>query len=93
MYYCSNDDNYRSCDKCYGEYLGDGCGYCPLAVADRRMLGAVLRGGSMVVGRGAFTGIVYHVLWQLFGTYVMMQLFTGQSTAQRFGLKVLRARL
>jgi len=52
MYYCSNDDNYRSCDKCYGEYLGDGCG-------------------------GAFTGIVYHVLWQLFGTYVMMQLFTA----------------
>jgi len=26
---------------------------------------------------GAFTGTVYHVLWQLFGTYVMMQLFTA----------------
>lgn len=52
MSYSRSDDPYRACDKCYGGYLGDGCG-------------------------GAALSIVYHVLWQVFGTYVLMQLFTA----------------
>jgi len=52
MYYCSQGDIYRSCNKAYSDYLNDGCG-------------------------GAFVGIAFHFAWQIFGTYLMMQLFTA----------------
>ncbi|EKX44430.1 hypothetical protein GUITHDRAFT_72189, partial [Guillardia theta CCMP2712] len=49
MFYCME---YKACSKCYGPYLGDGCG-------------------------NQWEGIIFHVMWQILGAYVLVQLFTA----------------
>eukprot|EP00960_Hanusia_phi_P041824 755164-Hanusia_phi.AAC.6 len=48
----TQSDQYKACNKCYGPYLGDGCG-------------------------NSWEGIIFHVMWQILGAYVLVQLFTG----------------